>query len=152
MIKVDQYQLIRELYVEKGLSQRAIARKLNLSRNTVNKYCHGEVFPWEEKTRHRKKVVILPPVEEFIRNCLSEDETAPKKQRHTAKRIYDRLVNEMGFTGGESTIRQYVREFKKKSAPVFLPLEFSPGEAIQVDLSSSAESQNDVSMIISKPR
>jgi transposase len=133
VIKVDQYQLIRELYVGEGLSKRAIARRLNLSRNTVEKYCNGEVLPWERKNRHRVKTIIVPKVEEFIRKCLNEDETAPKKQRHTAKRIYDRLVDEMGFTGGESTIRQYVREYKQKRAPVFIPLEFSPGEAAQVD-------------------
>jgi len=61
------------------------------------------------------------------------DEEAPSKQRHTAKRIYDRLVEEKGFTGGESTVRQYVRKLKNKSAEAFVPLEFDPGEAMQVD-------------------
>lgn len=56
-----------------------------------------------------------------------------KKQRHTAKRIYDRLVEETGFTGGESTVRAKVHELKQLMPSVFLPLLFDPGEALQVD-------------------
>ncbi|WP_155812532.1 IS21 family transposase [Oribacterium sp. oral taxon 078] len=56
-----------------------------------------------------------------------------KKQKHTAKRIYDRLVEETGFTGGESTIRAKVRELKRLIPPAFLPLVFDPGEAMQID-------------------
>ena len=56
-----------------------------------------------------------------------------KKQQHTAKRIYDRLVVEKEFTGGESTVRRKVKEMKGIQPSVFIPLEFSPGEAMQVD-------------------
>ncbi len=55
------------------------------------------------------------------------------KQRHTAKRSYDRLVQEMGFTGRDSTIRHCVKQLKDKPAEAFVPLIFDPGEAIQVD-------------------
>jgi len=48
MIKVDQYQLIRELYAVKGLSQREIARRLAISWNTVRKYCRRELPPFEK--------------------------------------------------------------------------------------------------------
>lgn len=112
---MDQYQLSRELYVSGGLYKRAIARRLNLSRNAVEKYCNGRVLPWERKKRTRVNTVNVLKVEEFIRKCMNEDETTPKKQWYTVKRIYDRLVDEMGFTGGESTICQYVREFNPTS-------------------------------------
>jgi transposase len=73
-------------------------------------------------------------VETFIRECLTKDEKEQlAKQRHTAKRSYDRLVQEMGFTGRESTIRHYVKQLKDKPAEAFVPLSFEPGEAIQVD-------------------
>ena len=64
---------------------------------------------------------------------MEDDEEGLKKQRHTAKRIYERLVEETGFTGGESTIRMKVRELKQLIPAAFIPLDFSPGEVLQVD-------------------
>ncbi len=134
MISVDQYKLIRELYAVEGLSQRQIAKTLGISRNTVRRYCNGENIPGERKKSNRKPSVITPEVRAFIQQCLDEDQReGVKKQKHTAKRIYDRLTEELDFTGGESTIRRVVREMKEKMPKVFVPLSFSPGEAAQVD-------------------
>ena len=91
-------------------------------------------MPFDKTSRNRQRTVITPKVEEFIRECLNEDEKEEVvKQKHTAKRIFDRLVQELGFSGGESTIRHYVKELKDKPAEAFVPLSFDPGEAIQVD-------------------
>lgn len=69
-----------------------------------------------------------------MKQCLKDDENEhTKKQNHTAKRIYTRLVEEMGFTGGETTVRAYVHALKGKAAEVFVPLYFAPGDAIQID-------------------
>lgn len=133
-IEVDQYQNIRHLYIAQGLSKREISRRLQISRNTVTKYCEGNQVPWERKAYHREPKVVTTAVKEFIKNCLKQDEEAPKKQHHTAKRIYDRLVAEKGFTGAESTIRQAVRQIKNElPKQVFIPLSFEPGEAAQAD-------------------
>lgn len=135
MIEVDQYQLIRQLYVVEGLSQREIARNLGVSRNTVKRYCLGENVPWERKASvNAVSPVIKPEVIAFVQKCLDEDQAAKVfKQKHTAKRIYDRLRVEANFQGGESTIRRLVREMKATVSQVYVPLYFAPGEAGQVD-------------------
>ncbi len=56
----------------------------------------------------------------------------PKKQRHTAKRIWERLQQEEGFTGKYTIVKDAVREIKKTSKEVFMPLKQPPGQA-QVD-------------------
>lgn len=133
VITVKDYKEIRQMYLS-GVSKRQIARQLQISRNTVDKYCKGCAVPWERKVPERETTVLTKEVVEFIRNCLSEDEQENlKKQRHTAKRIYDRLVSEKGFTGGETTVRRKVKEMKDTIPKVFIPLEFSPGEAMQID-------------------
>jgi len=69
---------------------------------------------------------------EWIRQTLAADKAMPKKQRHTAKRIWVRLREERGFTGGYTIVREAVRELKRTSREVFMPLPHEPGEA-QVD-------------------
>ena len=136
VVGMDQYKLIRKKAVEEGLSQREIARQLGISRNTVAKYWKGEHMPWEPARRERRPGIVNEDMEQFIRACLEQDRDpeVPKKQRHTARRIYERLVAEKGFTGGESTIRRWVNRLREGcSAEAFMPLEFSLGEAAQVD-------------------
>jgi transposase len=135
IIEVDMYEKIRQLYVHESKSQRQIAKLLGISRITVKKYCEGDHVPWERSgTSGRKPYVVTPPIMEFIASCLEEDAAENiKKQKHTARRIYDRLVDEQGFTGGESTVRQIVAELRQKTPQAFIPLSFEPGEAVQID-------------------
>lgn len=132
VIDMSLYEQVRYLYGVEKLSQRAIARKLSISRNTVKRYCQGENVPWETKGRQYRRRVT-GPVEEVVREWLAQDRTAPPKQRHTAERIYQRLVEEYGFAGASSTIRKLVRELRLEDTKAFIPLEFDPGEAAQVD-------------------
>jgi transposase len=133
VIRVDQYQDIRQMYLVEGMSQRAIAKQLGISRNTVRRYCKGEHVPWERKPAVRQASVLTPDVMDFIKSCIEEDANNPKGQKHTAERIYTRLCNEKGFTGGASTVRHAVKEMRNKIPEVYVPLAFDPGEAIQVD-------------------
>lgn len=67
-------------------------------------------------------------------SALQEDALEPnQKQHHTAKRIYDRLVTEMGFKGSESNIRRTVRILRGRSQDVYVPLSFAAGDAMQID-------------------
>lgn len=56
-----------------------------------------------------------------------------KKQPQTARRIYDRLVAEFGFTGAESTVRHVVHKLRGNLNEVYVPLRFDPGEVMQID-------------------
>ncbi|MGP2528713.1 hypothetical protein ACTUHY_12315 [Acidaminococcus sp. LBK-2] len=60
-----------------------------------------------------------------------------KKQHHTARRIYHRLVAEMNFTGGESTVRALVRKLRGNLMGAYVPLEFEPGSAMQTDFGTA---------------
>ena len=133
VVTVDIYREIRRLRLD-GVSQRQIAAQLHISRNTVKKYWDGDTVPWERKEYSREASVLTPEVVAFVRSCLEEDtHCRSKKQHHTAKRIYDRLVDECDFTGGETTVRRLVSQLKEKTQEPFVPLAFPAGDAIQID-------------------
>jgi len=134
IIDVDIYGQIRHMYEVEKKSKRAIAQQLGISRNTVKKYCAGENVPWERREYTRDNSVITSDIETFIKGCFEEDEEEGiEKQSHTARKIYNRLVNEKDFEGGESTVRRYVNMIKEKAREGFIPLSFEPGEAAQID-------------------
>ena len=91
-LDVEKYHEIRSEYLN-GNSQRGIAKKVGVARKTAKKYSDGAQVPWEKKTPERTSPVLTEDVINFIKQCLNGDETEGlKKQKHTAKRIYDRLV------------------------------------------------------------
>ena len=133
VITVEIYKEIRKLRLS-GLSQRRIADTLGISRNTVKKYWDGEQVPWERKPYSRTANVMTEDITEFILDCLREDgQCRSKKQHHTARRIYDRLVAERGFTGSESSVRRMVKELREKQPEAYVPLSFPAGDAMQID-------------------
>lgn len=68
----------------------------------------------------------------MIHQILVDDQQAPKKQRHTARRIFERLRDEHGYPGGATVVKDAVRDWKQSHQEVFVPLVHPPGEA-QVD-------------------
>lgn len=133
VITVNDYKEVRRRWLN-GESQRSIAKVMGISRNTVKKYCAGENVPWERKDYSREPSVLTSEVKAFVDECLkSDEEEGSAKQHHTARRIYHRLVEEMGFTGGESTIRKYVSDIKENTKEAYIPLVFFPGDAAQID-------------------
>lgn len=91
------------------------------------------MYHGERKDYNRSASVLTEDVVAFIRHCLEEDTHSPRKQHHTAKRIYDRLVDEMGFTGGTTTVRHLVSQLREKAQEAFVPLAFPPGDGMQID-------------------
>lgn len=133
---LDMYKEIRRLQLDGVTSQRAAAKQLGISRNTVKKYWEGTNVPWEHKEYNRDATVMTDEVISFVRGCLDEDEAnGIKKQHHTARRIYQRLVEEQGFTGSESSVRKLVHDMRaaRKLSQVFIPLRFAPGDSVQID-------------------
>ena len=64
-----------------------------------------------------------------IDEILETDRTAPPKQRHTSKKIFERLRDEYGYTGGITQVKEAVAAIKRHSQKVFVPLSHPPGEA-----------------------
>ena len=109
-VKVELYEQIRREYEHGAGTIRAVARKLGVHRREVRKALASAV-PGERKTpeRERPKLAAIP----FIDGILEGDRKAPRKQRHTAHRVWKRLRREMPeVAAAESTVRRYVREKK----------------------------------------
>ena len=111
-----------------GMSKRAVARHFNISRETVNKALAFSVPPGYRRTApiKRPKLDAFIPI---IDAWLDGDREAPAKQRHTAKRVFDRLRAEQGFTGGYTIVKDYVRERERRKREMFVPLAHPPGHA-----------------------
>ena len=74
----------------------------------------------------------LGPLTPVIDAILEGDRSGPVKQRHTAKRIFERLRDEHGFVGGYTVVKDYVRLARARGRETFVPLAHPPGHA-QVD-------------------
>ena len=120
---------IRQRVLRDGVSIRQIQRETGLHFETVKKVLAHSIPP-EFQTPTREKPKIGPYLER-IAGILQADRERPRKQRHTAKRIFQRLREE-GYSGGYTQVKEAVREFKQSSGEVFVPLVHEPGEA-QVD-------------------
>lgn len=124
-----------ELYLKvrlacsEGMSQRAAAKHINISRDRVAKMLSYSAPPGYR----RQATVRRPKLDGFIAiidGWLEGDRSAPRKQRHTAKRIFDRLREERGFIGGYTIIKDYVREHERRHQEMFVPLAHPPGQAL----------------------
>jgi len=133
---VELYEQIRQEYEHGAGTIRAVARKLGVHRREVRKALASAV-PAERKIpdRERPKLAAAMP---FIDAILEADRKAPRKQRHTAHRIWVRLCREMPEAAvAESTVRQYVRARKAAMSllghETFVPQSYQWGGEAQVD-------------------
>ncbi|HEY9074153.1 MAG TPA: hypothetical protein VIN67_08470, partial [Desulfobaccales bacterium] len=129
MIRMDQYGYIRTAYRVYQKSIKQICRETGHSRETVRKVLRSEPFGYAPRVE--QPYPVMGSYLQTIDQWLAEDKDRPKKQRHTAKRIYDRLFRELGFKGSDSTVRHYVRKAKMRLGvqvtPTFPPWSRSGG-------------------------
>ncbi len=132
---MDQYEFIRTAFRVYGNNISQLRRMTGHSRNTIKKALRGE--SWGYKERQHQPFPVLGSYLGIIDEWLTSDKKHPKKQRHTARRIYNRLVVEQGYKGGESTVRRYVRMAKimlgVDSPKAFIPCDPEAGYEAEVD-------------------
>jgi transposase len=131
MYSVDLYSRVRRACHVDGMSNVAAAELFGIDRKTVSKILKHSVPPGYR----RSKPPVRPKLDPFIAiidRILEEDRNVLKKQRHTSRRIFERLRDEYGFTGGITIVTDHIREKKRRAREVFVPLAHPPGHA-QVD-------------------
>ena len=111
-----------------GMSEGAAAGHFGISRASVNKMMSFSVQPGYQRTAPIKRPK-LDGFTGFIDQWLQDDLSLPRKQRHTAKRIFERLRDEHQFRGGQTTVKNYVREHGRRSREMFVPLAHAAGHA-----------------------
>ena len=125
---MELYRKVR-LACRDGMSERAAARHFGVSRQSVRKMLQFSVPPGYRRTAPVRR----PKLDEFtalIEQWLEDDRRhGYRKQRHTAKRIFERLRDEHGFTGGYTIVKDYVREHRRHRREMFVPLTHPPGHA-----------------------
>ena len=107
MFTVELYAKIRHAVMIDGLSRREAAKRFGVHRNTITKMLSFSVPPGYRR-RERPTSKKLGPYLAWIDAILEGDSQVHKKQRHTAHRIFERLRDEQGFTGGYTIVRGYV--------------------------------------------
>jgi transposase len=129
--KVEVYARVRRAVQVDGMSIRQAAREFGLARKTVRKMLAFSVPPGYERKQPIQRPKLGPWLG-VIDQILLDDHSQPKKQRHTAKRIWERLKAEHGFAGGYTIVKDYVRQARLRQKEVFVPLVHPPGD-VQAD-------------------
>ena len=125
---MELYLRVRRVCHVEGMSIREAARVFGLHRDTVRKMLTFSLPPGYRRSGPAARPK-LDPYTTVIDRILEDDKTRPRKQRHTAKRILERLRDEHGFMGGYTIVKDYVRERRLRTQEMFVPLVHSPGHA-----------------------
>src|SRR3954451_6254263 len=125
---MENWAEIRRRVLVDGLSKRAACREYGIHWKTLRKILTHTEPPGYRRTGPERPS-ILEPLLPVVHQILKDDRKAPRKQRHTAVRIYRRLREEHGYTGGLTVVKDAVRPGRRSHAEVFVPLAHRPGEA-----------------------
>jgi transposase len=130
VVQVDEYGRVRRAHRD-GMGLNELARTFHHSKRKIRAIL-SEAEP-SGYPRRRAGPSILDPYKPLIDAILQADETAPRKQRHTARKIYRRLRDEHGYAGGPERVRLYVRSQQRRQAETFIPLDHDPGQRLEAD-------------------
>ena len=128
MKNVEIYGQVRYAVQIEGLSKRAAARRFGIDPKTVAKMMSFSVPPGYRRTKPPVRPKLGPFIG-IIDQILADDKSRPKKQQHTAKRIFERLRDEHGFAGGVTIVKDYVAGWQQRVREMFVPLAHPPGHA-----------------------
>lgn len=133
--RVEQFESIRRDARDQAMSIRALADKHKVHRRTVRAALADAVPPVRKPPE--RTAPVLGPHQATIRGWLVEDLTAPKKQRHTARRVWQRLMEEEGVVVAESSVRNLVAVLRAdiggSVGRVMVPQTHPPAEEAEVD-------------------
>ena len=131
---MEQFELIRRMVLVDGLSVREVARRLCHSRKSIRKALeHPVPIPYRsEAAKARPK---LDRFVETIRAWLTDDLQRPRKQRHTAVRVWERLRDEHQYPGARRAVSDLVKQLRRELVPpeIFVPIDHPPGNEFQID-------------------
>jgi len=129
VLTVDDHGAIRRAWRD-GKSIRQIAKEFALSRITIRKVLK---HPEPNTLPRSRSAPRLGRFHGIIDQILADDEDAPRKQRHTAMRIFLRLRDEHGYLGGYAQVQRYVRRHRRSRRETFIPLGHHPGQRLEAD-------------------
>jgi transposase len=136
---MEQWTEIRRRVLVEGVSRRQILRETGMHWRTLRKILEHSQPPGYRLARARSQPKLGPYVGR-IEQILQEDRAMPRKRRHTAKRIFERL-REAGYAGGYTAVKEAVRRLQATRQEVFVPLVHRPGEA-QADFGQALVKMN----------
>jgi transposase len=125
---VELYGQVRHAVRIEGLSRREVARRFGIDPRTVAKMLMFSVPPGYRRSRSPARPKLDPFVG-LIDQMLEDDKGRPAKQRHTSKRIFERLRVEHGYAGGLTIVKDYVLRQRQRQREMFVPLRHDPGHA-----------------------
>ncbi len=123
---MEQWTEIRRRVLVEGASKRSICREYHLGARTLEKiltHCEPPGYQGADRRPKRKLAEFLPVIDEI----LEADRTAPAKQRHTGRRIFERLRDEYGYAGGITVVQEAVARARLQQREVFVPISHPPG-------------------------
>lgn len=125
---MDKWAEIRRRVLVEGSSKRSVCREFEIYWDTLQKTLGHSEPPGYRQGQPREKKKIGPFLE-VIEEILKQDRPAHHKQRHTKRRIFERLRAEYGYTGGYTAVKEAVRAWQEQRKEVFMPLAHRPAEA-----------------------